>query len=106
MAGVPARRDMRFRIGSMAIPYLVTILLQLQDQGRLSLDDKLSRFLPGMPDAGRITLRMLADNTSGYPDWIQGNEAFFHLFYANVFRQWTLVASMPARISSAGVKCS
>jgi D-alanyl-D-alanine carboxypeptidase len=64
-------------------------LLALQDQGRLSLDDKLSRFLPAMPDADHVTLRMLADNTSGYPDWIQGNDAFFDLFYANPFRQWT-----------------
>ena len=64
---------MHFRIGSMAIPHLITLLLQLQDEGKLTLDDKLSRFLPDMPDADRITLRMLADNTSGYRDWIQGD---------------------------------
>lgn len=89
MAGVRATPAMHFRIGSMAIPYLVTLLLQLQDEGRLSLDDKLSTYLPSLPDAGRITLRMLANNTSGYPDWIQGNPEFQDQLLAGVFRQWT-----------------
>jgi CubicO group peptidase (beta-lactamase class C family) len=89
MAGVPASPDMHFRIGSMAIPYLITLLLQLEDEGRLALDDKLSAFFPAMPDADRITLRMLADNTSGYSDWIQGNPGFVELLFANPFRQWT-----------------
>lgn len=88
-AGAPATRRMHFRIGSMAIPYLTNVLLQLEDEGRLSLDDKLSRWFPGNPNAERISLRMLANNTSGYPDWIQGNQAFVDAFYADVFRQWT-----------------
>jgi len=89
MAGVPASTDMHFRLGSIAIPHLITALLQLQDQGRLSLDDRLSRFLPDLPDADRITLRMLAENTSGYRDWIQGNRPFVDLLLANPFRQWS-----------------
>ncbi len=89
MAGVPADRRMHFRIGSMAIPHLITLLLQLQDEGRLSLDDKLADFLPQLPNADRITLRMLADNTSGYQDWIQGNPVFVDTLLANVFRQWS-----------------
>ncbi len=89
MSGVPASRDMYFRIGSIAIFHLITLLLQLEDEGRLSLDDKLSRFFPAMPDADRITLRMLASSTSGYKDWIQGNPAFVQLLFDNPFRQWT-----------------
>ncbi len=88
MADVPkARPKMSFRIGSMAIPHLITLLLQLRDEGRLSLDDRLSdrRSFP----TDRITLRMLANNTSGYRDWIQGNEAFVHALLGGVFRQWT-----------------
>ena len=38
MTGTPARPDMYFRIGSMAIPHMITVLLQLQDEGRLSVD--------------------------------------------------------------------
>jgi len=64
---------MHFRIGSIAIPYVIDLLLQLQDRGRLSLDDPVSNWLPDLPNADRVTLRMLANSTSGYADWIQEN---------------------------------
>jgi CubicO group peptidase (beta-lactamase class C family) len=105
MAGVPANTRMHFRIGSMAIPYLVTVLLQLQDEGRLSLDDKLSKYRSQLPHAGQITLRELAENTSGYLDWIQGNEDFATALFANVFEQW----SVPELLSIAfarGMACA
>lgn len=90
MTGVPATRDMHFRMGSESIPYITTILLQLQEQGRLDLDDPLSKYLPdsGVPNADRVTLRMLGHAISGYPDWIQGNPAFADILYANPFRLW------------------
>src|SRR5262245_44335589 len=37
MAGVPAKINMHFRIGSIAIPFLIDVLLQLDEEGRLSL---------------------------------------------------------------------
>jgi len=88
IAGVPANLRMHFRIGSIAIPYVIDLLLQLQDKGRLSLDDPLSNWLPSLPNADRVTLRMLANSTSGYADWIQGNPAFVDALFADVFRQW------------------
>ena len=47
---------MHWRIGSIAIAYQATVLLQLQDQGLLSIDDKLSKWLPGYRRSGEITL--------------------------------------------------
>jgi D-alanyl-D-alanine carboxypeptidase len=88
MAGIPATLRMRFRIGSIAIPYLIDLLLQLQDRGKLSLDDPVSNWLPGLPNPDRVSLRMLANSTSGYPDWIQGNPAFTDALLADIFRQW------------------
>jgi CubicO group peptidase (beta-lactamase class C family) len=88
IAGEPASLRMHFRIGSIAIPYLIDLLLQLEDEGELSLDDPVSNWLPGLPNADRVTLRMLANSTSGYPDWIQGNPAFVDALLADVFRQW------------------
>ena len=88
MEGVPASSKMNFRVGAMSIPFLTTIALQLQDQGRLDLDDKLSRWYPGYPNADRVTLRMLASGTSGYPDQIQENPVFQALQLADVFRHW------------------
>jgi len=46
MAGVPATTAMHFRNGAVAIAYLSTVLLQLQEKGQLSLDDKLSKWFP------------------------------------------------------------
>jgi D-alanyl-D-alanine carboxypeptidase len=89
MKGRPASPKMYFRIGSMAIPYLINLLLQLEDEGKLSLDDKLAKYRPNFPEANEVTLRMLANVTSGYPDWVQRNEPFQQLLFENPFRQWT-----------------
>lgn len=89
LEGVPASPAMHFRPGSMAIPMLTTLALQLQDQRKLDLDDTLSRWYPQYPDADKVTLRMLASSTSGYPDYIQGNDAFQKAQLADVFRHWT-----------------
>jgi CubicO group peptidase (beta-lactamase class C family) len=89
MKGRPASPKMYFRIGSIAIPYLINLLLQLEDEGKLSLDDKLAKYRPNFPEADEVTLRMLANVTSGYPDWVQRNEPFQQLLFENPFRQWT-----------------
>jgi CubicO group peptidase (beta-lactamase class C family) len=64
------------------------LLLQLVDQGVVGLDDKLSEWLPYLPDSERVTLRMLANMTAGYPDFVQ-NPKLAQEFYADPFRQWT-----------------
>jgi D-alanyl-D-alanine carboxypeptidase len=87
--GVPATPDMKFRPGSMAIPMLTTLALQLQEQGKLSLDDTLSKWYPEYPNADKVTLRMMASVTSGYPDFIQENPPFQAAQLAQVFRHWT-----------------
>jgi CubicO group peptidase (beta-lactamase class C family) len=89
MKGVPASPKMYFRIGSIAIPYLISVLLQLEDEGKLSLNDKLSKYRPNFPEADEVTLRMLASVTSGYPDWVQENEPFQKLLFENPFRQFS-----------------
>lgn len=88
MSGVPATTDMHFRNGAVAISYVSTLLLRLVDQGVLRLDDPLSIWLPELPDADRVTLRMLANMTAGYPDYVPV-EQFVAEGYANPFRQWT-----------------
>ena len=88
MTGVPATADMHFRNGAVAISYMATILLQLVDEGVVGLDDPLASWLPDLPDADQVTLRMLANMTAGYPDYVQNTE-FQLAFYADPFRQWT-----------------
>ncbi|MEW1633837.1 serine hydrolase domain-containing protein [Streptomyces sp. NPDC093801] len=88
MTGVPATPDMRLRNGAVAIPYLTTVLLKLVDEGRVSLDDSISRWRPELPHADSVTLRMLASTTSGYADYVR-DPAFIAALYANPFRHWT-----------------
>ena len=87
--GVPATPDMNFRPGSMSIPMMTTLALQLQEQGKLSLDDTLSKWYPDYPNADKVTLREIASVTSGYPDYIQENPPFQAAQLAEPFRHWT-----------------
>ncbi|MFJ6940233.1 serine hydrolase domain-containing protein [Streptomyces sp. NPDC101132] len=88
MTGVPADPAMHFRNGNIAISYMGTALLRLVDQGKAGLDDPIARWLPDVPDAERITLRMLAASTTGLVDYVRLPE-FQQAVYANPFRQWT-----------------
>ncbi len=99
MTGVPAHTNMHFRNGAVAISYVSTLLLKLVDEKKVSLEDKLAKWLPGFPHADRVTLGQLAQMTSGYPDYVIGNDAFINELYANPFRQWT-TQDVLAQISS------
>jgi CubicO group peptidase (beta-lactamase class C family) len=89
MTGVPATPQMHFRNGAVAISYVSTLLLKLVDDGKVRLDDKMSKWLPDFPHADQVTLGQLAQMTSGYPDYVLGNDAFDAALYANPFKQWT-----------------
>jgi CubicO group peptidase (beta-lactamase class C family) len=67
---------------------MATALLVLADRGAVGLDDPLAAWLPELPDAEAVTLRMLADMTAGYNDFV-ANEGFVAAFLADPFRQWT-----------------
>ena len=88
ITGVPATTDMHFRNGSVAISYVATLLLTLVDDGVVGLDDPLSTWLPELPESDHVTLRMLANMTAGYQDYVP-DESFQRQFYADPFRQWT-----------------
>ena len=89
MTGVPATTAMHFRNGAVAISYVSTLLLILVDEKKLSLDDKLSTWLPEVPHSDRVTLGQLAQMTSGYVDYVIGNTAMNDALYAHPFRHWT-----------------
>ena len=80
-AGVPATPGDRFRIASNTKAFVATVVLQLVGEGRLSLDDPVSRWLPGLVqgngfDGDRITVRELLDHTSGIPDPTEDSHFF------------------------------
>lgn len=88
MTGVPATADMHFRNGAVAISYVSTLLLRLVDQGVVRLDDPLSLWMPELPDSEMVTLKMLANMTAGYPDYVPV-EGFGRALMRDPFRQWT-----------------
>jgi CubicO group peptidase (beta-lactamase class C family) len=49
MTGVPATPAMHFRAGAMAFTYMSTLLLELVDQKKVTLDTKLGEFFPDLP---------------------------------------------------------
>lgn len=53
------------RIGSITKTFTGTVLLQLAEDGKLSLDDPIEKYVSGVPRGERITLRSLSDMTSG-----------------------------------------
>ena len=89
MTGVPATTDMHFRNGAVAISYMSTLMLQLVDEKKMTLDDKLSMYLPDLPHADEVTLGQLAQMTSGYQDFVLGNDEFAQVAYSDVFKAWT-----------------
>ena len=65
----PAKPDMRYSIGSISKQFTAAALLMLQEQGKLSLDDKVSKFVPGLARGDEVTIRQLLSHTSGYQDF-------------------------------------
>jgi D-alanyl-D-alanine carboxypeptidase len=88
MTGVPATEEMHFRNGAVAFSYLGTVLLQLVDEGQVELDDTIDAWLPDLPASDRITLRMLANSTSGYDDYVYV-DSFEDALKKDPFREWT-----------------
>ncbi len=88
MTGVPATTDMHFRNGAVAISYMSTLLLILVDEGKVTLEDKVSTWLPDIPHADEVTLGQLAQMTSGYVDYEQTPE-LTAANYADPYKQWT-----------------
>jgi CubicO group peptidase (beta-lactamase class C family) len=88
MTGVPATPDMHFRNGALAFTYMATLLLEFVDRKKVTLDTKLSTYFPRLPHADRISLRNLAQMTSGYADYVYQSEVINGVYH-DPFRQWT-----------------
>ena len=67
---IPISFDHHLLIGSITKMFTAALVMQLFEQGLLSLDDTLDKWY-GFPDAARITLRQMLNHTSGLPDYTQ-----------------------------------
>ena len=66
--------DNHFRIGSITKTFVITAVLQLVDKGDISLDDKISKYIDNVPNGDKITIRQLANMTSGLANYSEDEE--------------------------------
>jgi len=66
---VPATPAMRYSIGSISKQFCAGAILLLQQDGRLSLDDPVAKYLPDLTRANDVTIREILSHTSGYQDY-------------------------------------
>lgn len=66
----PITSSSLFQIGSITKSFTSAIILQLEQEKKLSLNDPLKKWLPQYPKWGDITLRQLLNMTSGLPDYV------------------------------------
>jgi CubicO group peptidase (beta-lactamase class C family) len=64
-----ATADMAFPIGSVSKQFTASLILLLAQDGKLSLDDKVGRFLPDLAGAQQVSIRQILSHTAGYEDF-------------------------------------
>lgn len=65
----PATPEMRYSIGSISKQFTAAAILLLQEQGKLSLDDAVGKYIPGLTRGDEVTVRQILSHTSGYQDY-------------------------------------
>lgn len=86
--GQELKSTMKFRIASITKPFTTTLLLLLVDDGKLSLEDRLSKYFPDVPNSENITVRQLCNHTSGLFDF-EDDEKFDDTVRNKPLAKWT-----------------
>jgi CubicO group peptidase (beta-lactamase class C family) len=75
---VPASPEMAFGIGSVTKTFTAAAIVLLAERGQLSLSDPISKYLPGFPEAERITIAQVLGHESGLQDYFRFPEYAAH----------------------------
>jgi D-alanyl-D-alanine carboxypeptidase len=100
-SGEPMKPEMYHRIGSVTKTFTATLLLQAEAEGRLSLDDTIEKYIKGVPNGDEITLRQMADMTSGLADYTSNEQFLDEMTSSNPERVWT-----PQEVARIGIEDS
>lgn len=65
----PATPEMRYAVGSISKQFTAAAILLLQEQGKLSLDDAVGKYVPDLTRGDEVTIRQILSHTSGYQDY-------------------------------------
>ncbi|HUA99965.1 MAG TPA: serine hydrolase domain-containing protein [Terracidiphilus sp.] len=66
---MPATTTMRYAVGSISKQFTAAAMLLLQQEGKLSLDDPVGKYVPGLTRGDEVTVREILSHTSGYEDY-------------------------------------
>ncbi len=66
---VAATPEMRYSIGSISKQFTSAAILLLQEEGKLSMDDAVGKYVPGLTRGDEVTIRQILSHTSGYQDY-------------------------------------
>lgn len=70
LKNVTYNKETQYQIGSVSKMITAVMLMQLVENGKLTLDEKLSKFYPEIPNAKKITLHQMLNHTSGLGDYV------------------------------------
>lgn len=65
----PATPATRYAIDSISKEFTAAAMLKLQEEGKLSLDDKVAKYFPDLASADQVTIRQILSHTAGYRDY-------------------------------------
>ncbi|MGW7405735.1 serine hydrolase domain-containing protein [Streptomyces sp. NPDC054833] len=107
--GAARSADDRYRVGSITKTFVATVLLQLEAEGRLSLDDTVEKWLPGVVhghghDGSRITIRQLLNHTSGIYNYTADEDFGRTYFLAEGFLRHRYDTLTPAQLVAVAMK--
>lgn len=88
LPGEKATTDMYFRNGAFAFSYLATLALVMVDMHKLSLSDKVSKYLPSVPHSDKVTVKQLLNMTSGYADYVYSDQVL-NMGDTDPLHRWT-----------------
>ncbi len=66
---IPVTPDTKFKIGSISKQFTAVAILKLQEEGKIKIDDKLSKYIPDFPGSNEVTIYQLLTHTSGIHDY-------------------------------------
>jgi D-alanyl-D-alanine carboxypeptidase len=96
----PMTPDVHHRIGSVTKTFTISLLLQAAAEGHLSLDDTIDQYVDGVPNGDEITLRQMANMTSGVANYGE-DEQWANEVLSEPHRVWK-----PEELAQVGIKGS
>lgn len=71
----------KLKIGSITKTFTATMMMQLVEEKKLTLETKLSKFYPKVPNADKITIAMLLHHRTGIPDYLNDDPTVAQYIY-------------------------